>query len=104
LLTGKTWKGTGNPVNNQPTIANFQEIFKVIQVVAHDIALIATALAALMVVVAGMYLMFDRDTSHQARLTRMGFIKTVLIAYAIVISAAFILQLITQALAAGGIQ
>jgi hypothetical protein len=88
----------------QPTIADFQEILQVIVVVTHDIAIIATALAALMVVVAGMFLMFDRDTSHQARLTRLGFIKNVLTAYGIIITAAFILQLITQALAAGGIQ
>jgi nitrate reductase gamma subunit len=89
---------------NQPTIADFQHIFLVIQTVTHDIAIIATGLAGLMIVVAGMFLMFDRDTSHQARMTRMGFIKNVLIAYGIIIAAAFILQLITQAFAAGGIQ
>jgi hypothetical protein len=86
-----------------PTIANFQHIFTVIQVVTKDTAIIATALAALMVVVAGLFLMFDRDTSHQARMTKMGFIKTVLIAYGIIIAAAFILQTISQAFTAGGI-
>jgi hypothetical protein len=87
----------------QPTIANFQHIVTVIQIVTKDLALVATAVAALMVVTAGLLLMFDRDTSQQARMNRMTFIRTVLIGYGIVIAAVFILATITQAFTAGGI-
>ena len=90
-------------MNTKPTIAHFPHILTVIQVVTHDIAAIATAIAVLMLVVAALFLMFDRDGSQQARTARMDFIKTVLIAYGIIIAAVFILATISQAFAAGGI-
>ncbi len=100
--TGK--KGQGVSLNTtQPTIANFQAILTVIQVVTKDIAAIGGGLAVLMIVVAAIFLMFDRDSSHQARMVKMSFIKNVLIAYGIVLAATFILGTIAQALKVGGI-
>ncbi len=101
-LTDK--KGQEGSLNNpQPTIANFQAILTVIQVVTKDIAAIGGALAVLALVIAGMFLMFDRGMSYQARTDTKGFMKNVLIGYGVVLAAVFILGTIAQALKVGKI-
>lgn len=84
-------------------IANFTNIARAIQNVVTGIFQITTPLAILLIIGAGIYLMFDRNHSFQARLEKLYFLKNVLIGYAIIFAANFILTTLTQILQSGGI-
>ena len=86
-----------------PPIADFQNITNVIKNITTSVFDVATALVALMVIIAGIYMMFNRDSSVNARLERLSFLKTVLTGYAIIFAGNFLVQLITTSLQSGGI-
>jgi TrbC/VIRB2 pilin len=87
----------------KPMIGNFTNIATVITNVSNGVFKIASVLAILMVIIAGVFLMFDRDTSMAGRLQKLGFLKTVLLGYAIIFAANFLITTINQALGSGGI-
>lgn len=84
-------------VPNTPAApAGFGQIEAAVNGIEQGVFKIATALAALMVVVAGMMIMVDREASMEKRGQRLAFLKTVLIGYAVVVGATFLLNLVQQ--------
>ncbi len=75
------------------------EIGRVVQevgVVENSVFAIASALATMLIVVAGMMIMFDRDSSTEKRGQRLAFLRTVLIGYGIVLGAHVLISLFKQ--------
>src|SRR5216110_962695 len=91
----------GNEFMN--TIGDFGKIIQVINNVATGVFNVSTALVALMVILVGIYLMFNRDTSISARLEKLSWLKTVLMGYGIILSGTFLVHLVTTSLQSGGI-
>jgi len=81
-------------MDNAP--AGFAQIVTAVNNVKQGVFDIATALAALMVIVAGMMIMVDREASMDKRGQRLAFLKTVLLGYAVVVGATFLLTLMQQ--------
>ena len=84
-------------------ITQFDQIKNVVSNVSTGVFNVATALVLLMIIIAGIYIMFNRDSSMQARLEKLGFLKTVLTGYAVIFAGNFLVQLVNGALASGGI-
>jgi hypothetical protein len=84
-------------------ITQFDNIANVIKNVTTGVFNVSTALVALMILAAGIYLMFNRDTSLAGRLEKLSFLKTVLTGYAIIFAGNFLVQLLTSSLQSGGI-
>jgi len=59
---------------------------------------IATALVVLMIMVAGLYIVFDRDISVAKRGERLAFIRSILIGYTIILGANLLVTLLIFAL------
>jgi len=85
------------------TINGFNNITQVIQNVTGGVFGVSTAVVALMIIIAGIYLMFNRDTSMSARLEKLSWLKTILTGYAIIFAGNFLVQLVTSSLQSGGI-
>ena len=90
-------------MNTGTPIADFGKITAVIQNVTASIFDVSTALVALMIIVAGIYLMFNRESSMADRMQKLGFLRTVLTGYAIIFAGNFLVQLVTTSLMSGGI-
>jgi hypothetical protein len=61
---------------------------------------IGTALAALMVTVAGLYIMLDRDVSAHKRSERLAFVRSVLVGYGIILGANLLVGALITAMGA----
>lgn len=81
-----------------------KEITTIVQdigVVENSVFKIATALATMLVVVAGVMIMFDRESSTEKRGQRLAFLRTVLIGYGIVLGAHVLISIFSQVVPTG---
>ena len=69
-------------------------ITKAIGTIQTYVVSIATALVVLMIIVAGVFIIIDRDVSTTKRGERLAFIRSILIGYAIVLGANFLVGLL----------
>jgi hypothetical protein len=84
-------------------IPQFTNIATVIANISTGVFAVSSALVGLMIIVCGIYLMIDRNTSFAGRLERLGFLKNVLMGYAVIFGGNFLVQLLKAALLSGGV-
>jgi hypothetical protein len=78
-----------------PQITQVQTIIDAITAIQGYVLKIATALAGLMIVIAGVYIILDREMAVQKRGERLAFIRSVLIGYGIVLGANVLITIMT---------
>lgn len=74
------------------------DIISAIGTIESFIIPIATALVVLMIMVAGLYIVFDRDISVAKRGERLAFIRSILIGYTIILGANLLVTVLIHAL------
>jgi hypothetical protein len=92
-------QAAGNP----PALpAEITTVVQDIGVVENSVFKIATALATMLIVVAGVMIMFDRESSTEKRGQRLAFLRTILIGYGIVLGAHVLISIFSQVVPTGG--
>lgn len=70
------------------------EITTAIQIITNTVLAIASGLAVLMIVIAGVFIILDREAAVNKRGERLAFIRSILIGYGIVLGASVLVNIL----------